>query len=514
MLNNNEQKEILMNKSYQQLETEINIKEITWDLLEQWKAVLIVALATMLLVVGLKYAKDTRAYNSALDQEKSNNKLNLTNEERIEEALVDLTEDDRATVEYLIKQDEWIESEKDYINKSIRLKTNPTSQRTLEMTYHIKVNESEDAGADAAALIFGYNTQVKRGSVINALGQIIDPNADNKYIAELVTFEDDGRDNHHASTESDEAVMSVRVVLPDETDSEKVKEVIDSAIKKCSEDLSTSICVHKIRQIQSSESYTFNRDAVDTRNNILYSINNLMNNKKNITSTLRDEANSALEKVEIIKKEATVEEDMTSQNSGETEDDALNKPGISKKYALLGFVLGAMAYSFAYLIWIILRGRINCASDVENYSQFRLIGEVYEKATLKGAEGLFNSKTVDKFRYKNKQNAERQINKAATSLETASKHDGADNITMLSLSGSSDLCERLMKAINTKGIKASVVDVTNEEIEPLLLNTKNVGIVVNKDDKVEDLANLANLIREYEVPCSGVVYLGKMATAF
>ena len=126
------------NSTYQQPETLINIKEIIWDVLEQWKAALIAALLMALLACGAKYAKDMRSYNAREAAEASKAETNISTEERIAAILEGLPEDGRATVEFMIEQNEWIETEKDYINNSILMNTNPTAQRTLTLTYYVE----------------------------------------------------------------------------------------------------------------------------------------------------------------------------------------------------------------------------------------------------------------------------------------------------------------------------------------------------------------------------------------
>ena len=118
------------NNSYQQPEIEINLKEVIWDLLEQWKAIIIVAFLMALFLSGLKFQRDLNTYNTAQQERKRIAQSGKTAEERIDDVISSLPEDEVATVEFMVNQNEWIETEKEYLNKSILMNTNPVNQRT------------------------------------------------------------------------------------------------------------------------------------------------------------------------------------------------------------------------------------------------------------------------------------------------------------------------------------------------------------------------------------------------
>ena len=58
------------NQTYQKQVIEINIKELIWDLLAQWKAVLLVSLIMALLMCGARYAKDKSAFDASIIAQK------------------------------------------------------------------------------------------------------------------------------------------------------------------------------------------------------------------------------------------------------------------------------------------------------------------------------------------------------------------------------------------------------------------------------------------------------------
>ena len=133
-----------MNREYKPAETVVNLKEVIWDLLLQWKAVLIVSLIAMLLVGGLKYAKDMNAYKSAKDAAAAEQSEQISPDQKIAGIMDALPADEQSTVEYLVMQEDWISAQKDYISESILMTTNPASQRTLMLYYYISTSGSPD----------------------------------------------------------------------------------------------------------------------------------------------------------------------------------------------------------------------------------------------------------------------------------------------------------------------------------------------------------------------------------
>jgi len=486
------------------IETVINVKEIIWDLLEQWKAVLITALLVMALVAGAKYAKDMKSYEAAQAEKEAQKQSTASAEDQIRDVLEALPESERSTVMTIVNQNEWIEKEKEYINKSILLNTDPTNQRTLAADYYIAAAEDTDSVRDS--LIFGYRSYLKDKEVAEALGKVIAPGAETKYITELISAENSGSSDEAASAD---AILEIQVVLPDGADPQKVEETLTTLLKEQSPEMSSRICPHRIELISAGETYLYNSGAVNNRTNILYSINNLQNNTKNMQTSLSDGQKAAIESISAVraaeKTATTVGPEKTDAKDAED-----SKPRISKKYALLGFVLGAMMYAFIYLLTVIFKGRITNAGDAEYYTQSRLLGEVYTKEEHKGIGALLHSAFVDKIRYKGRLDEEEQIRRLASALEVVCKHEGIDKVSVLGFSEMDETGGKVIKAINDKGIKTAVTDISKEEDGSYLLDIRDAVFMTDRSCKAEDLMKIGSMLDDCEVSRTGSIYMGEI----
>lgn len=487
-----------------QVETVINIKEIIWDLLEQWKAVLITALMVMVLVAGAKYAKDMKGYNAAQAEKAAEKQSAASAEEQIADILESLPESERSTVITVVKQNEWIESQKEYLNNSILLNTDPTSQRTLVLDYYIRAAEDSDTVRDS--LIFGYRSKLRDKKVAEALGKVIAPDVETKYISELMWISNS--DSSGEETSSD-AILEVNVVLPDGADPQEVEKTLTSILKEQSPELSGRICPHSIELMSAGEIYDYNSVTANSRTNILYSINNLQNNTKNMQTNLSDDQKAALEAITAIR---TAENNVSDNEAGKEEaaETEISKPGLSKKYALLGFVLGVMMYAFIYLLVVIRKGCLLCAGDAALYTSSRLLGELYEQTEATGIKKLLKSPLVEKYRYGSRLDTAKQTDKMRSSVEAVCRHEGIKELTVFNVSAGDKLKEGVISELKKLGISVSELSASEDINENDLCDIADAVILTGNTTKVSALCRLTELLKDYDIKTLGSVYAAEI----
>ena len=491
-------------KVYEHKEFEIDFKEVLWSLLSQWKAVLLTALIMAVLVAGLKYYKSVAAYNAAVENARQAEEMaKAPSEQQIEEVLNKLSPDDRQVVEYIVQQKAWLDEEKDYFINSILLQTNPTSQRTLLLDYYIA---SEEPNSILASLVYGYSSYVYSDAVVNGLKEAIAPDSDNKYIAELIDSSGSKRNDksHLVSYDDGDAVLEVRVVLPESADESAVEKVVTKAFEDYSVELGKSTGKHSIKLINASEAKLFNYDALSTRNSIIANINDIQNiYLKNAEAVMTDGQKSAVDKITSIKAATKSDEAKEPDTNANKAANEISKPGLSKGSALLGFVLGLIIYVGAYLVIVLMKGHINSATALENFTRVRLLGEVYYDNKAKGFEKLLHSKLVDKYRYKGKENCQNQIQKAIESLEALCNHLGTKTVTLYNLAEKNyaeDICDA------AKEIKINAIDLTDEFSEKQLIGSDNAVFIAGRDTDNKVVSRLMELCSEYDINMMGSVY--------
>ena len=496
-----------MNKdSYRPVEMQINLKDVIWGILSQWKLLLIIAILMSSMLAGIKYAKDTKAYLVREEKTAAEEKAGLSSEEKIEKILSELSPSERRTVEYIVRQSEWLEAEKEYVSNSILFNTDPTNQRTLITNYFISTRD--DAGTSVSSLAYGYCNYINNDEIVDSIGKIISPDAEEKYIAELIKCSNTLDDN--ISTVSDVgALIEVRIILPEECDAQAVESALTNKLKDFSSYLDKTIGPHDITIIGSSEAYLYNEYLVNSRNNVLYSIYNLSNNTKNMQSAMSETENKAVEQVELIKKEDKEGADEGfNNNSVISEEEQETRPTFSKRYALLGFVFGVIMYSMVYMIIIIMRGSVASASDVQLYTGNRLLGEIYYNTESHGLNRLIHSVIVNRLRYRDRLDIDEQIDRIKDSMGAVCAHADAKELTVYDLTehGDDTTSALLNRAVDC-GIKTNTVAVAKALDEKSFLDIENAVLVIDNGTKIDKIAKLRTLLIDYSINNLGTIYI-------
>ena len=497
---------IFMNNSYSTPRTiEIDLKDLIWKLLMQWKAILLVCIFMALLIPGIKYVKDSNAYKTALaEKKKAEEEASKPVEERIDAALKLLPAGQRDDVLFVVQQQDMVNVQKDYLNNSILLNTDPASQRQLSLKFVLK----SETGTDMRTLADAYSTCIRRTSSLESLREIISPDTSLEYIDELINTEN--KDILAGDAES--AVYTVTITLPDDADADRINSFIDSEVSDFHDEISSSIGDHSILKVNVEDHSVFNKDIIDRRTDLTNSVNNLNNSIDAAKGKLSAEQQAAYESIVAIRQSSDTVQKAASEGNDSSTD--LQKPGFSKKYAVLGFLLGAFLYAGIYVVMLILKKVVASASTAQSYTGTRLLGEIYKKADRKGLQWLLTSDIVARWRYKDKLDADKQISALAATVDAVCAHHDTDKLTMI-LSGVEDgfgdLVDRIVKACGSEDNKISFDLINADKMdEKTLGSVKNAAYVLCSKSKADNLGSLMSLVRDYDVTLLGTVYLEEL----
>ena len=482
------------NQQYRQPEMEINLKEVIWDLLEQWKAILLVAVLTALLVSGVKYYSALDRYKAAhASNEASVEEAYASTDEHVAAILSELSDEDHNMVQLVLQQEAWLDNQTDYFNNSLLLSLDPNAQRQLTISYYLY-----DANDNSySTLCDAYISNLKEETFANAISKQLQLKAEEKYVKELIR----GNYTPNYTSDSSGELLNVVISLPENADAAELEKEISGLMSDYSKELSEKIAEHKIKLIKTDDTVSVNENAASKRTSTINSINSLNTSIANNKMAMNDVQKAAYEKIVALK-----ELDVNDNAQPEEEPEILTKPRLSKKFAVLGFLLGAMAYAFAYLVWLILRGRINYASDVENYTGSRLLGEIHVPRESARLRSIMKSKAIEKIRYKNRPDEDSQIANAVNSIAAMCKKEEIKSISNIDLTA---LSEDIIKTLKTQGVKQSIIDASKLE-ESDLLNIKNAIVTIGKNTKLKDLDELLKLCQCYNVNILGSVFVGEL----
>ena len=496
---------------YMQQLVELDIKEAIWKLLSQWKALLLTAVIVALLMGAAAYIKDTRAYESAVEAAKqAEAEQSVSADERLENALSSVTAEDRSVIEQILRQKRLINEEKEYLDNSIWINTDPMNQRDLKLEYYITINDE----ADMQALVDAYNACLLQEEYADKLKSVIDADAKTEYIYELYG----GHSGAIADSDVSSTLYVVEIILPEDVDADEIISITDNEMKSLCGKLSSKITPHTIKLISTEENHIISNNVLDRRINIAYTINNLSGSITNATNALSQDQRFVLEKaLKAMDSADAISGDLaddSSEAAASTAADVIPGPSWSIKHTFIGFIVGAFLYVGAFVAFLILKGCINSAKSLQSFTRKRLVGEIYYDSEPSGFSKLMHSKLVNKYHYRRKSDPDTQIGKTMDSISALCEHSGEGSLTMLDLTAKKEkvhnILTSMMAEAGKKGLDAAVVEADGELDEKELLGIKNAVLAVSADTKAAAIGKIMSICNDYDISPLGNVYISEM----
>lgn len=500
--------------AYTKPEVELSPRDILWDLLGQWKAVLLVAILFSLAIPGAKLLRDSKNYEAALVQARNEQQnADLSPEETAEQVLASLSNEDREVVATLIEQRKLVQTQTEYLNNSLLLNSDPANQHTLVLKYLL----SSDDGTEMSPLVEAYITLLKKDAVVRKVGDVIDSSASLTAISELYSMSY----SNIPDSDARELVVAINVILPSENvDIAGLSRVIDTAINDIKSNTTDALGRHDITLLDKNEVYSYNEAALNRKQNLLTCINTNRAAIKTNTGALNSNQRSAFERITSSMDAASSEVppegiisasqtgERTENNNGNTPN-APRKPSFSIKYATVGFAIGVMLYTICYVIFTVVRGRVYSEEALCQYTDSRLLGGLYLPLTHRGLSKLFHSRLVDKKRYASKGIPEEQVDEIASTVGAVCEHAGATGASLLriGIDDDYDISSKVSAALSARGIQSQLINVSTNMDEHLLLDADNAIFLADSTAKADDVWKIVCLTQGYNIAQLGCVFV-------
>lgn len=497
-----------MNTTFYRREETSDLKDLLWRLASQWKLILLTALIMAVLVCGAKHMSDVQRHKERLEaQEKNQQQQSLSKEERISSVLDSLPDEEVATVEYMLREQRWLNNQKEYIRESLFMKTDPTDQRELVLVYQLNA----DNNGDLPALVRDYYSFLSSDELAELLKQQIAPDAQNKAIRELLSVEGQKEGEVSLDIEGSGAAMCITVILPEETDAAEVEKTITSAFKDYSGELQTKH-PHTLAFSSSEETRRYEPYNITRKTSAFNGINSMEKTLKDGKGNLSESQLEAFETISAIELEPVSSDDQDAADSlADNNKGEERKIGYSKKYALLGLILGGFLYVAAYVLLLMSRGCINSAVEAADTTGARLLGEVRYRDKDGLLYKLASSKLVDKIRYKGGSDTSQQIGDIVSSLEAVCENKGIKKISLLSFAGDSagatKSVDELAAGLKMAGISAETENVADRIDEKSLIRKSDILLIISDATKKKVIKEAVDLCKMYNIDSVGSVFI-------
>ena len=407
-------------------EREINLVDLFWKILLNWRKLICFGILFAILVGGMRYFLDVRAYQA----------LKNIDVEKVKEGM---EKEELKQLADAVSLQRRIDNFKSYLDKSAIMKMDPYAKPVLELQYYVQsdyiINYTEDKEHDyTLELISMYCNYIGSGEMTKKVIEELSLPISQEDFAELVTVS--------GPRGNDSGTIFFTISYADSESLEKISDVVKSLLDQKSSEFQ-KIGSHKLNLINESQNIVVDATLADKKNNIYNNITTLELQLKTAKAGL-SENQKILFDLEV------------SEMRGEELED--EQPAFHLKYMILGMMAGI----FLVCVWIackvIFASKLQTAEEIHSRYGLRLLG-VFEtsgnqkKRFLSGIDNLL-------FRLKNRRKknlpVERQLEVISANIALSCRQSEIDSIYMTGSEyekADKGLLDKLKKEVAKQNIK-------------------------------------------------------------
>ena len=457
------------------MEREINLIELFWGILFNWRQVLCVGIVFAVLLGGVKYIRDIKDYQKVQNIDK-------------EQGIIDLTEAEEEQVESAKELMTRIEEFEDYLNTSVYMQLNPYEKHILELQYFVKsdyiINYTQDRQRDYTdAIMAMYSDYVTSGEMSQKTINEAKLSVGQAEFSELRSCVQSG--------------TSIKIVIayPEKEKLEDICETVKAQMEQ-KEEKYQELGSHELILVRESQNVVVDTALLDRKNTIANNI-----------ATINTQLNTL--KADMTDKQLSLLDSNQEENVNE-----VTKPGFNFLYMILGAFLGAFLVCTGIVCKIFFTVKLQNPEEIRTLYKVRLLGEIKLQPKKKRFLSVIDDKLLDiKNRRKKKISAEQQVKIVSANIALSCKQQGAECIYMTG-SGYENLdatiLDMLKKELFMQGVQVKEGGNIFYDAESLKEGTM-IGDILFVEQRGEsiygEISNELNLAKEQNNNILGIVVL-------
>ena len=473
---------------------ELNLNECFWDMLEQWKAVLIVALVCAALISA---ALGHRANRIAAQEE--------VKAESVEDVVASLSESDMQEVSYTMELREKYYNMNDYFTHSVLMNLDPNNTKSLKCEWLITGSQSY-----VDVLKDEYQSELLSDETLVQIIEEVHADISLSQFKELFVFDTFSQE---IATTTDENVVALqfKLYIPENVDEKLLKTAITSSVDRVHDKIDGQIIPHQCKlQFARVETEVYN-NVYTLQYNRQSSLMNLRNNYYNNLLQLSPEQKTAFNQLLSLRNK-----DESEKAGDKPAPAAASKASwFNLKYLVFGFICGMVLYAIC-LICSRLFLRETVSSDmIRDSAGIKKLGEIYPNGTEGKGAGLFHDRRLYAMHHRGKTDSEAQIDRALQAIKILFKKESMQEAYAYLLHDltkpESEALEQICGQLREAGITLTVVD--KNEFDRLRADAADGEIqgallVANHSTRESSLESVLETLDQYETPVYGYIYLG------
>lgn len=431
-------------------EREINLLDLFWKILLNWRKLICFGILFAVLVSGMRYFLDVRAYQAfkSIDVEKIKEDMEPEELKKLADA---------------VSLQRRIDDFNSYLEKSAIMKMDPYAKPMLELQYYVQsdyiINYTKDKEHDyTLELISMYCNYISSGEMTKKVIEELSLPISQEDFAELVTVS--------GPRGNDSGTIFFTISYADSENLEKISGVVKSLLEQKSSEFQ-EIGSHKLNLINESLNTVVDSSLADKKNNIY-----------NNVTTLELQLKTA--KAGLSENQVTLFDLEVSEMRGEELEE--EEPVFHIKYMILGMMAGI----FLVCVWIackvIFASKLQTAREINGRFGLRLLGALetsgnQKKRFLSSIDNLL-------FKLKNRRMREiavdQQLEVIAANIMLSCKQREIDSVYM---TGS-----------EYEKVDKSILDKLKKEVSKQKIKVHDGGNIVYDAVSMQSAMEMGNLV--------------------
>lgn len=372
-------------------EREINVKDLLFRVLLQWRSILIYMLVFSVLAGGFSFIKNAdraRKNQMLLDEElqfqSAQDKEKISNQKK-EAAKKNLSSSEIANVEHVAgivnEYQQMYDIQKKYNDESIYMKIDATVVHTVTLQYYIDNHFQIEypimaASNDITAIIKTYQSKLKSENLYQEIASRYEEEIDPAYFNEVISVDIGGAGN---------GIFEVTMYGYNEEVVQSMAKCVKEAVEAIKGEVNTGFSEYDISL--TDESYLVRSDAgvLANQQNNTQRLNTLNESIVKLEAALsEDELKYLAALLESENIHVDTEEEVDEKTDGSPLEDGIAETSskIDLRYIVLGLAAGAMLVIAGVGIQYIFDNKLKTEEEIEDYFRIQKLGLLAEDEEL------------------------------------------------------------------------------------------------------------------------------------
>lgn len=487
-----------MNQSYNRnmdKDLIIDLKELFWRILEQWKAIVVFVIIIMLLFSAFMYHRNIAAYEADTES--------IQNISDPEDLLISLSEKDQEAVLGALRVKQNLDNLRDYIYQSPLMSLDPYRVNTLTVSIVIRSDDSINK-----QLIYAYGTELTSSDVADAVNKAWGSEYSTEQVRELISVSNGISIDTEADLEGN--ILNLSLYIPDERDPGMALEAINNCLPEIMYELTGEFGEHSVKVFDSEVQILDDKDFSERQYNVFGRLYNLTYQLSYITNQMNQDQKNVYES--LVNYYSVLEE-----NAENDDDTVAVRPSFFTKRGLgIGFILGCFLYACAYLLYFVFSGKIFGPAVIKEAYGIRTLGEWHGNKKTEKLAFLFTDEFINRTRHKGHLDLTREVDRVKESVLSSLPEVGNSRLLLVSRNdaskGAKEFTDLLVQKLNAVGITTEMAEINLSEGTVLGENMikHNDGVVIMVDQSntlIKEVKDAVEKCIYCSRPVIGAVYI-------